>query len=114
MMMFLVVVAVTVLVAMGIMTTTNTGDCALPTSSRYIEFLLAPAVRDYGEAAAQMAIVVSEDAFVSKKGKSTHRLWMDLCALRPHAARARVVVVPALLRCSRGMLAGRRTWGRGR
>ena len=59
----------------------------------YVEFLLLPTVRDYGEASAQLALIVSDDEFVSKKGKTTHRLWMDLCDLitkHPAEASARV------------------------
>jgi pre-mRNA-splicing factor SYF1 len=61
----------------------------------YVEFLLQDDVNDFAESAAQLAIIVSDDKFVSKKGKTTHRLWMDLCDLitkHPAKTTARVSI----------------------
>lgn len=45
----------------------------------YVEYLVERGKLDEG--AKELAIVVNDEKFVSKEGKSQHQLWTDLCEL---------------------------------
>ena len=65
----------------------------------FVEMLLARGLK--GKAAAQLAVIVNDVNFVSKKGKSKHTLWMELCTLVskfPDAARVASLNVENLVR----------------
>lgn len=55
----------------------------------------ATAQGEMEEAAAQLAICVNDDAFLSPKGTTKHALWMrlcDMCAKHPQAVSRRLKV----------------------
>jgi pre-mRNA-splicing factor SYF1 len=45
----------------------------------YVDYLIS--IKHFDEAAAQLAIIVDDDAFISGKKQSKHALWMKLCDL---------------------------------
>jgi pre-mRNA-splicing factor SYF1 len=65
----------------------------------YVALLLERGLK--GKAAAQLALIVNDASFVSKKGKSKHTLWMELCTLvskHPDAAKVAKLNVENLVR----------------
>lgn len=63
----------------------------------YIEFLLS--IDRVGEAALKLAELLNRENFVSMKGKSRHKLWMDLCQLVcKHPTQVKSLRVEAIIR----------------
>ena len=48
-------------------------------AEEYIDYLIS--VKRYDEAAVKLTEVVNHEKYNSKRGKSTHQLWIDLCEL---------------------------------
>ena len=48
-------------------------------SHRYVGYLKS--LGHFQEASEQLAIIANDDDFVSKEGKTTHQLWMELCEM---------------------------------
>jgi len=63
----------------------------------YIEYLVE--IKHYNEAALQLAIIFSNNDFVSRKGKTQHALWIQLCTIiSKHPDKSEGLDVDAIIR----------------